>query len=46
VPTPEAFTRGGYETWPSGTSKLVPEAGDTIADATIGLLRQMKPLSF
>ena len=42
VPTPEAFTRGGYETWPSGTSKLVPEAGDAIADETIALLGQVK----
>ncbi len=30
---PEAFTRGGYETWPSGTSKLVPEAGTIISKA-------------
>jgi neutral ceramidase len=41
LPTPEAFTRGGYETWPAGTSKLVPEAGQAIVDATRDLLGQV-----
>lgn len=41
LPTPEAFKRGGYETWPANTSKLVPEAGATIVEATTGLLGQV-----
>lgn len=40
VPTPLAFSRGGYETWPSQTSRLVPEAGDMIADTTAEMLRK------
>jgi len=38
-PTPLAFTRGGYETWPCQTSLLAPEAGDRIVEATRALLR-------
>lgn len=38
IPTPEAFRRGGYETWPANTSKLVPEAGGEIVKATARLL--------
>jgi len=38
VPTETAFTRGGYETWPSGTSKLIPEAGTMIVERTTNLL--------
>lgn len=34
IPTPMAFTRGGYTTWPCITSKLSPEAGDMIVQAT------------
>jgi hypothetical protein len=38
VPTPPAFERGGYETWPAPSSKLVPEAGDIIVAETRRLL--------
>lgn len=38
VPTEIAFTRGGYETWPCGTSQLVPEAGTIIVETTTRLL--------
>lgn len=38
IPTLLAFSRGGYETWPSYTSKLVPEAGDRIVESTCRLL--------
>ena len=41
IPTPTAFQRGGYETWPSGTSQLVPEAGDRIVEATASLLAEI-----
>jgi hypothetical protein len=40
IPTPFAFTRGGYETWPCQTSKLSPEAGDELVEATRGLLER------
>jgi hypothetical protein len=40
IPTPLAFTRGGYETWPCQTSKLSPEAGDRVVEATRGLLER------
>lgn len=42
VPTPLAFTRGGYETWPCQTSKLVPEAGGIIVNTTSELLAQIQ----
>ena len=41
VPTRLAFERGGYETWPAKTSKLVPEAGEMIVDATRKLLQEI-----
>lgn len=39
IPTPAAFTRGGYTTWPCITSKLSPDAGGMIVEATKALLR-------
>ena len=39
IPTPLAFSRGGYETWCAPSSRLAPEAGDAIVAATIELLR-------
>lgn len=41
VPTPEAFDQGGYEPRTAPSSKLAPEAGDRIVDATLALLRQL-----
>ncbi|HOM80644.1 MAG TPA: neutral/alkaline non-lysosomal ceramidase N-terminal domain-containing protein [Armatimonadota bacterium] len=41
VPTPEAFTQGGYEPRTAPSSKLVPEAGDQITEVTLKLLRQL-----
>lgn len=41
VPTRLAFERGGYETWPSFTSQLAPEAGDIIVDTTTRLLNSV-----
>lgn len=41
VPTREAFSRGGYEprfAWPS---RLVPEAGELMVDAALGMLRNL-----
>jgi neutral ceramidase len=38
IPTPAAFTRGGYTTWPCITSKLSPDAGGMIVEATKELL--------
>jgi hypothetical protein len=38
VPTPLAFSRGGYETWTAPSSHLVPEAGEQIVAATRELL--------
>jgi len=38
VPTPEAFERGGYETWPCSTSKLATDAGIHIVEATKELM--------
>jgi len=43
VPTREALQRGGYETWTSNGSKLVPEALDLIVDASVELLRELLP---
>jgi len=40
IPTPAAFTRGGYTTWPCITSKLSPEAGGIIVEATKKMLAQ------
>ena len=39
IPTPRALERGGYETWTSNGSKLVPEALDMIVDGSLELLR-------
>jgi len=41
IPTPEAIERGGYETWTSNGSKLVPEALDMIVDGGVGLLKEL-----
>jgi len=41
VPTPLSFSRGGYETWPCGTSQLVPEAGGEIVAATREMLGEV-----
>ncbi len=38
LPTPTAFERGGYETWPCITSKLATDAGVRIVEATRQLL--------
>jgi hypothetical protein len=38
VPHREAFEHGGYEVTLAGGSKLVPEAGDMLADAALDLL--------
>ncbi len=41
IPTPLSFSRGGYETWPAQSSKLIPEAGDQMVEATRGLLEKV-----
>lgn len=41
VPTPEAFAQGGYEPRTAPSSKLVPEAGDHIVEATLRLLQRV-----
>lgn len=41
IPTKLAFERGGYETWPAGTSKMAPETGEMIVDATQKLLQEV-----
>ena len=41
VPTREAFAHGGYETRFAYQSRLVPEAGDRMCDAALGLLRDL-----
>ena len=38
IPTPEAIGRGGYESNPWWSSKLAPEALDTIVNESVGLL--------
>ncbi len=40
LPTAAAFTRGGYETTFTGSSRQAPESGDLLADAAIQLARQ------
>ena len=42
VPTPESFNQGGYEPRTAPSSKLAPEAGDRITDATLALLRRLQ----
>ena len=39
VPTAEAFRRGGYETTFAASSRMAPEAGDTLADTAVELLQ-------
>ena len=46
VPTAHAFPRGGYETWTTNASQLVPEALEIIVKATSDLLREMFSSSF
>lgn len=41
VPHREAFERGGYETTLAQWSKLIPEAGDIMAEVAIKLLSEM-----
>ena len=41
VPTAEGFERGGYEARLGYTSRLVPEAGDMLCGAAIGLLKEL-----
>jgi hypothetical protein len=43
IPTREALRRGGYETWTSNGSKLVPKALDMIVDGSVSLLRELFP---
>ena len=38
VPTRHALERGGFETWTSNGSKLVPEALDMIVDNSVSVL--------
>ena len=40
VPTPLAFSRGGYETWAAPSSQLAEDAGDQIVSQTRQMLRQ------
>ena len=41
IPTPEAIQRGGYETRPSSSSKLAPEALQMITDKSVELLHEL-----
>lgn len=41
IPTPEAIRRGGYETRPGSSSKLAPEALQTITDRSVALLEEL-----
>jgi len=41
IPTPEAFREGGYEVRTARSSKLVPEAGEMIANEAIRLLNEV-----
>ena len=41
LPTPEAFTRGGYETRTGAGSKLAPEALRMVGDAAVGMLKEL-----
>ncbi|TFG71253.1 MAG: hypothetical protein E4H27_05015 [Anaerolineales bacterium] len=42
IPTVQAFTRGGYETTFAPSSKLAPEAGDTIADTAVQIIQSLR----
>lgn len=41
VPTADALTRGGYETWTANWSKFQPEALDQITRTTIDMLKRL-----
>lgn len=41
IPTSEAITRGGYETRPSASSKLAPEALQMITERSVALLNDL-----
>jgi neutral ceramidase len=41
IPTRQAFEHGGYEPRLGLTSRLVPEAGERMADAAVNLLRKL-----
>jgi neutral ceramidase len=41
IPNKHAFKGGGYETWTSAWSKLVPEALEMICDASVELLEDV-----
>lgn len=41
IPTREAFKQGGYEVRTSRSNKLAHEAGDTITDTILGLIKEM-----
>lgn len=41
IPTREALRRGGYETRPSSSSKLAPEALEMIVDRSVELLKEL-----
>jgi len=41
LPTRQAFERGGFTTWNANWSQLVPEALETVVEATIGLLEDV-----
>jgi len=41
IPTPEAIGRGGYETTPSNSSKLAPEALGMITERSLALLDEL-----
>jgi neutral ceramidase len=43
IPTPAAILRGGFETRPSGASKLAPEALQMITDRAVALLGELYP---
>jgi hypothetical protein len=42
VPTPQAFAAGGYEPRTARSSKLAPEAGQLIVEASLRTLRRME----
>jgi hypothetical protein len=40
VPTREAFSHGGYSTWPATTCKLAEDAGERIVEGTAECLAE------